>query len=161
MALVYLGIGSNLQPETKLAFALPALKLLGKVQRVSAVYLTEPLGPQPQNWYHNMAVALETKLSPLDLLAAIKQIEQQAGRKPGPKWSARELDIDILLYDSLTIDTVSLHIPHWELPNRKFALQPLAEIAPTAIDPRSGKPIQQLLVECHDTLRIEKFHAHG
>jgi 2-amino-4-hydroxy-6-hydroxymethyldihydropteridine diphosphokinase len=158
VALVYLGIGSNIQPETKLAFALQRLKQIGKVQRISTVYRTEPLGPPPQNWYHNMAVLLETELSPTSLLTAVKQIEQQAGRKTGPIWCARELDVDILLYDSITIDTVSLHIPHLELPKRQFVLQPLADIASTILDPRSGKTIQQLLVECNDTLQIEKLH---
>lgn len=160
MALAYLGIGSNLQPKTNLANALLALQQLGNVIGVSPIYVTEPLGPQPQGWYQNMVVAFETELSPINLLAAVKRIEQVAGRQPGPAWSTRELDIDILLYDSVTIDTVSLHIPHLELTKRRFTLQPLCDIAPDLIDPRSGKSMQQLLAECRDPLRIEPLQPH-
>lgn len=157
MALVYLGIGSNLEPDRQLPFALHVIEKLGRIQQTSPTYKTEPLGPGEQAWYHNCVVALTTDLAPEVLLAALKRIEQQAGRKVRPKWSARELDIDILLYDLLTIDTVSLHIPHLELTKRKFVLQPLSDIAPQLIEPRSGKTIAQLIGECHDTLQIERL----
>lgn len=160
MARVYLGIGSNIDPGKHIATALTALIALGTLTKVSPIYETEPLGPLPQSWYHNCVVELTTVLAPAALLVKIKDIEHQTGRLPQPKWSARPLDIDILLYDSLTIDTVSLHIPHLELANRRFTLQPFCDIAPDVIDPRSGKTIRQLLQECADILQIKQLHYH-
>lgn len=158
VARAYLGIGSNIDPDSHIAKALSVLATLGTLTTLSPMYETESLGPMPQPWYHNCVVGLDTALAPAALLAEIKIIEHQAGRSPQPKWSARPLDIDILLYDSLTIDTVSLHIPHLELPKRRFVLQPLYDIAPDSIDPRSGKTVRQLLQECTDTLQIKQLH---
>jgi 2-amino-4-hydroxy-6-hydroxymethyldihydropteridine diphosphokinase len=155
----YIGLGSNLQPEIRLVAVLQALTEVGQVLMVSPYYRSEPLGDTGQPWYINCVVALVTQLPPVSLLKQLKHIERRLGRKQRVRWAAREIDLDILLYDSQTIDTVSLHIPHLELPKRRFALQPLCDIAPTVIDPRSGKTIQQLLQECADTLQVEQLNT--
>lgn len=106
--------------------ALPDTRVLA----VSRVYETAPLGPSSRPYY-NAAVALETALSPMGLLIECKRLEAEAGRKPGRRWGARPLDVDIARYGSRKIRTAWLTVPHPRIAERAFALAPLADLAPS------------------------------
>jgi len=144
---VFLGLGSNLgNREKNLQDALAELhKLADGKLKISSFYDTAPVGYREQNRFLNAALGFNTKLSPKKLLTALQIIEKKLGREPTFKWGPRIIDIDILAYGDKIIDTETMHIPHLELPNRKFVLEPLCEIAPNTIDARSKKTYRQLL----------------
>ena len=133
--IVYLGIGSNL--DNKEGNLLKAITLLeacaGKVIRVSSFLATEPWGFQSDNGFLNAAVCIETVLEPFELLAVTQHIERRMGREEksvGGVYHDRIIDIDILLYDSLSISTDTLTIPHPLMKERPFVMVPLREILP-------------------------------
>ena len=149
MATVYLGLGSNMgDRQGHLARALAALVADRdvRVMAVSRFIETEPVGGPPgQGMYLNGAARIETDLEPAALLAELKSIEHRLGRRDGPRWGARPIDLAILLYDDLVLDAPDLVIPHPRLAERRFVLEPLSEIAPDARDPRSGLSVRDLL----------------
>lgn len=93
----------------------------------------------------NLAVEAETDLEPLELLATVKRVEHDVGRRPTFRWGPRVVDIDILLYGDLVLETPELTIPHRELSRRAFVLLPLAEIAPDVVHPAERRPIEDLV----------------
>jgi 2-amino-4-hydroxy-6-hydroxymethyldihydropteridine diphosphokinase len=130
---VYLSLGSNLGDRAGTLRA--AVARLGglpetRVVAASAMVETPPWGKTDQPAFLNMAVALETELSPEALLAATQRIETDFGRVRGEHWGPRTLDIDLLVYEGETRDTPALRLPHPYLTQRRFVLAPLAEIAP-------------------------------
>ncbi len=133
MSIAYIGLGSNLsQPEQQIRQAIHELKQLVncRVEKLSSLYFSRPMGPQDQPDYMNAVVMLSTSLSPLELLDQLQAIENKAGRiRKDNRWGPRVLDLDILLFDNLTIDTERLTIPHYGLKDREFVLLPLAEIS--------------------------------
>ncbi|QHG92466.1 2-amino-4-hydroxy-6-hydroxymethyldihydropteridine diphosphokinase [Coxiella endosymbiont of Amblyomma sculptum] len=138
MTTVYIGVGSNLNsPIKQVQKAVSKLSALPKtaILNRSNFYSSRPLGPQNQPDYINAVVALETRLSPIDLLKALQNLESRQGRNrcSEVRWGARTLDLDILLYDKSTIHNQLLSIPHPQLQNREFVLHPLCEIAPNLI----------------------------
>lgn len=142
MRRVYLGLGSNLGDRSG------NLKKTCDVFRVvkkSRVYETEPFGVKDQPKFLNMAIEIETDLSPRDLLKKCKEVELKIGRKKREKWGPREIDIDILFYGDELIDEDDLRIPHHGICDRKFVLEPLNEIAGEFAHPVSGKRIKELL----------------
>ena len=144
--LVYLGLGSNLgDRDALLRAALVALAPHVRVTRISAVWDTAPLLVTEQPRFHNIVAEGLTALDPFALLRVAKDIERTLGRTPGPRYGPRPIDIDILLYDDLTLDTPTLTIPHPRLSERAFALAPLAEIAPHAWRPTLASEAQTLL----------------
>jgi 2-amino-4-hydroxy-6-hydroxymethyldihydropteridine diphosphokinase len=146
---VYLGLGSNLgDRRANLERAMVALRSHPAVQGlvVSSFIETEPVGgPPDQRPYLNGAARLETDLEPQSLLAELKSIEHALGRRKGPRWGPRLIDLDILLYGNIVLETEDLVIPHPRLRERLFVLRPLAEIAPQARDPVTRKAIKTLL----------------
>ncbi|MGH2485629.1 MAG: 2-amino-4-hydroxy-6-hydroxymethyldihydropteridine diphosphokinase, partial [Ktedonobacterales bacterium] len=129
--LVALGLGSNLgDRDANLRAALEALAPRVLVERVSSVYDTAPLLVTEQPRFHNIACLARTDLPPHELLHAAKGIEAGLGRLPGPRYGPRLIDLDILFYDQLVMSKDDLIIPHPRLAERRFALAPLAEIAP-------------------------------
>ncbi|MFO0723426.1 MAG: 2-amino-4-hydroxy-6-hydroxymethyldihydropteridine diphosphokinase [Myxococcota bacterium] len=147
MARAYLGFGANLgDPRAALSAALPALSRAGvEVLAQARLYSTAPVGPQDQPRYLNTVLEVETALSPEALLAALKRIEEELGRVPSVRWGPRAIDLDILLYDALLLDTPSLRIPHRELGRRRFVLAPLADLAPAQVVPGLGQRVDALL----------------
>lgn len=161
---VYLSLGSNIKPRANhLQQARTLLADQLTITEESPLYETEPLGPGDQSWHINQVISVDTEMTPEQLLSFVLFVEKQLGRQKREKWGPREIDIDILLYNSAVIDIVetpksaSLFIPHLELPNRKFILRPLADIAGDNIEPRSGLTVQALLEACPDRLQI-KIH---
>jgi 2-amino-4-hydroxy-6-hydroxymethyldihydropteridine diphosphokinase len=137
MSTVYLGIGSNLGDRHKNCLrAVGLLKQRGiLVTKQSSVHETEPWGLSEQPAFLNMAVELETGLGPIELLALLKKIEKDMGRQETVKWGPRIIDLDILLYDDITLNTEALVIPHPFMHEREFVLGPLAELAEELIHP--------------------------
>lgn len=111
---------------------------------------------EDQATFLNQVIAVKTKLEPEELLQVVLHIEQQTGRQRDVKWGPRTLDLDILLYNSDVISTPDLTIPHPFLPERRFTLAPLCELAPGLVHPVLHKTMQQLLDECPDPLEVKK-----
>ena len=143
---VYLGLGSNLgDRDAQLAEALTRLGAIATIERVSSVYDTAPMHKTDQPRFHNLVCEATTELDPLSLLHGAKAIEREMGREQGPRYGPRIIDIDILLYDQLVLQSPDLTLPHPRLPERAFVLAPLAEIAPTLAHPQLGVSIADLL----------------
>lgn len=150
MPIACLGLGSNLgDRRATLAAALDALRAHPDVHALASSSLveTEPVGGPPgQGPFLNGAARVETDLAPRDLLALLKQIERDLGRSPaGPRWGPRTIDLDLLLYDDLRLDSPDLIVPHPRFRQRRFVLEPLAQVAPDARDPVTGLSVRDLL----------------
>jgi 2-amino-4-hydroxy-6-hydroxymethyldihydropteridine diphosphokinase len=145
---VFLGLGSNLgNREAYLENAimrLDAEKEINVLAR-SEMIETKPIGNVAQPMFLNMAVEIETALNPRSLLAICLTIEMANDRKRNEKWASRTLDMDILFFGELVLDEVGLEIPHPEVANRRFALAPLAEIAPKFVHPVKKEPVWVML----------------
>jgi 2-amino-4-hydroxy-6-hydroxymethyldihydropteridine diphosphokinase len=144
--IVYLALGTNLGDRSaNLRAAIKALSPEINVIAKSKVYETPPWGYDDQPTFLNMAVKCETNLEPESLLKRLKQLEVQLGREQSFRWGPRLIDIDILFYDNIILESESLIIPHPHLHERAFVLVPLADIAPDFIHPVLKKTIKELL----------------
>lgn len=144
----YIALGSNI--GDKKAYLDMAVKHLNErkdcqVKKVSDYLVTEPYGVTDQDDFLNGALELQTMLDPEELLQALHQIEQDANRVRTIHWGPRTLDLDILMYDDLVLDTPELHIPHIEMHLRDFVLIPMNQIAPWKRHPLTGKTIEEML----------------
>jgi 2-amino-4-hydroxy-6-hydroxymethyldihydropteridine diphosphokinase len=143
--LVYLSLGSNIGDRAaNLRAAIDHLASLGKVLAASSFYETEPVEVTAQPWFLNCVVALETEKMPRQLIAAILDLEREMGRQRLQKKGPRTIDIDILLFGKSVIDLPGLTVPHPAMHERRFVLEPLAEIAPEAVHPVLKRTIRQL-----------------
>lgn len=132
-------------------------KHCGKLLQTSSLYKTAAWGLKEQPDFYNQVLVLKTALSPQQLMDKLLMIEAQMGRKRKEKMGPRVIDIDILLIEDLVMDEPLLHIPHPRLPQRRFALTPLAEVAPDMIHPVFNKSIATLLGQCEDDSDVHKI----
>ena len=162
-ALTYLSLGSNLgNRESNLHDAIARLQAIGRVAAVSAFYETAPVEFTEQPWFLNCVVALETNMAPRELMAAVLAIEQEMGRhRTEQKKGPRTVDIDILLFDDQVVNSPDVTIPHPALHQRRFVLQPLAEIAPDAIHPVLHKTVRELLAALPAGQAVRKWVEHA
>lgn len=147
MVVAYLGLGSNLgDREAYIRAGLAALNSLANVDvaSVSGLYCSKAWGKRDQPDFLNLVARIETGLQPEPLLNECKRIERLAGRTAGERWGPRVLDIDILLYDNIEVNTPRLTVPHPRMWVRAFVLMPLAELLPNLVTP-SGLPVRDLL----------------
>lgn len=156
---LFLITGSNL--KNKLANLEKAneeiKKHVGNILASSSIYETEAWGIENQPTFYNQIHLVETPLSSQKVMDTLLQIEKKMGRIRTTKNAARIIDIDILFYNEEIITTKDLIIPHKEIPNRRFVLMPLNEIAPNFLHPQLQKTIQQLLQECNDSLKVKSL----
>lgn len=145
---VFIGLGANLnEPRQQIIDALECIKRVSQLSliRYSSLYGSKPLGPQEQPDYVNAVALIETTLEPIELLRALQAIEKHQGRvRKAQRWGARTLDLDIILFGQLLIETEELTVPHYHFHQREFVLYPLAEIAPNLILP-DGRSLQSLI----------------
>ncbi len=146
MHVVYIALGSNLgKRKASLLKAINDLPPQVVVRQTSTIYETAPWGFTNQPAFLNMVVEGETSLDPLELLKHLKFIETRMGRVPAIRWGPRKIDMDILLYDDLVLDSPALTIPHPHMPERGFVLVPLANLAEDYCHPVLHKTIRELL----------------
>jgi 2-amino-4-hydroxy-6-hydroxymethyldihydropteridine diphosphokinase len=131
--------------------------LLGTILHTSSVYQTAPWGKTDQADFYNQVVEVSSELDPHQLLEEVLLIETSLGRIRKEKWGSRIIDIDILFFGDQVIDTPSLTIPHPGIPQRKFTLVPLNEIAPQFVHPVIHKTVSTLFKECSDKLEVMKI----
>lgn len=146
----YLSLGSNIGDREALLGRAAALlgERCGDVTAVSKTFETVPEGFRSPHLFYNIALALETTLSPYGLLSETQEIERELGRTHKSRdgvYADRPIDIDLILYGDLILDTPELTVPHPRFRERLFVLKPLAEIAPEAVDPVSGEKVSELL----------------
>ncbi len=156
---MFLLLGTNLgDRKNNLVFARNGIELsVGQIVKASSLYQTAAWGKIDQPEFFNQALEVETALAAERVLQEILHIEQNLGRKRNEKWGERIIDIDILLYGKENINTGPLTIPHPQLANRRFALEPLAEIAGSEIHPLLNIKIQEMLERCKDPLTVYKI----
>ncbi len=155
----YLLIGGNMgNREGYLAAARSAVeKHIGPLRRHSSLYQTAAWGLQEQDAFLNQVLQIETALDAGSLLQTLLQIEETLGRKREVRYGPRIIDMDILFFNDEVIHKEGLTIPHPQIQNRRFALVPMAELAPELVHPVLQKTIAQLLNDCPDTLDVHKI----
>jgi 2-amino-4-hydroxy-6-hydroxymethyldihydropteridine diphosphokinase len=159
MNTTYLALGSNegdRRQNLNLAIERIAASC-GTIVRLSSIYETAAWGLEDQPDFLNMVLSIETSLSPVVLLHAIRSVEAELGRQRSIRWGQRTVDIDILFYGDEIIDTIELQVPHQRLQDRRFVLVPLVEIAPDLIHPVFHKNTSDLLAICTDVLEVRKY----
>ena len=150
-SLAFVALGSNLG-DRRGALEGAVAALAGThgvaVRKVSSFHETEPVGGPPgQGLFLNAAAVLETSLDPFGLLQVLREIEERFGRTRTVRWGERTLDLDLLLFDDRVVDTPELTVPHPRLTERRFVLEPLAEVAPDTIEPVTRRTIIDLLAD--------------
>ena len=160
---VYIGFGSNI--GDRLAHIQNAIHALSTtegitLQKISSIYQTDPVGYEAQAQFLNGVAAVQTDLPPLSLLRTLKDIEAVVGRQHRIRWGPREIDLDILIYGALCLETKKLIIPHPEMHRRRFVLAPLAEVAPDLVHPVLKETIQTLLQGLEDDTSVLKKEGY-
>ena len=149
MAKVFIGFGSNIGEREN--YIKKALKLLEKegihIEAISPILETEPYGKKNQPPFLNGVLEARTKIPPIELLRILKKVEKKVGRKKGGKWEPREIDLDLLFYDDLILETEEISVPHKDLHNRIFVLEPLSSLAPNLVHPVLKKTVKELYNE--------------
>lgn len=150
---VYLALGANMgDKEQNIRQGIKALSDLPEchINRVSELLVTKPYGVKEQDDFLNGCLEMETLFTPEELLDKLHEIETKLGRKRVLRWGPRTLDLDILFYDDTIMQTPDLVIPHIDMVNREFVLEPLAQIAPYLVHPICHKSIRTLLAELRE-----------
>jgi len=145
----YISVGSNLGSKLEnCRKGIAALTCCGKCRMIdqSRVYQTEPVDYMDQDWFLNYVVKIETSLDPISLLDTLKLIERDAGRtRDAVRFGPRLLDLDIILYNAMVVDTLKLVLPHPRMHKRRFVLKPICDIDPDIIHPVFHRTMQSLL----------------
>jgi 2-amino-4-hydroxy-6-hydroxymethyldihydropteridine diphosphokinase len=160
MKQVYIGIGSNIEDRIQnIRTAIDRMKKSKglKILRVSSFYKTEPMGYEEQDWFINAVAEGQTSLLPLHLLDLLQSIEEKMGRDTPFRWGPRNIDLDILFFGNQIIEEPDLTVPHPLLEQRRFVLEPLAELSPEGIHPLQHKTFQELLEELGTAQLVEKI----
>ncbi|MCX6038031.1 MAG: 2-amino-4-hydroxy-6-hydroxymethyldihydropteridine diphosphokinase, partial [Chloroflexi bacterium] len=156
-SIIYLALGTNLGDRfANLQAAITALPPAVRVLAQSPVYETPPWGLTDQPAFLNMVLKSQTALAPVELLKHLKLLETELGRLPTVRWGPRRIDMDILFYDKLILDTPELTIPHPRLHERAFVLVPLADLEPDLVHPVLGATIKQLR-SALDTTGVKRY----
>jgi 2-amino-4-hydroxy-6-hydroxymethyldihydropteridine diphosphokinase len=163
MSKVFLALGSN--KGDREAYLFDAIKSLMDDEKIrlikcSSIYETKPYGTIPQNNYLNGAVLIETDYTPNEIYTIIKKIEKEVGRTDSVRWGEREIDIDIILIDSLIFENDKIIIPHKEYDKRDFVLVPIHEIDNELIDPKSKIKIENLIKLLDERYIIDKVELN-
>ena len=160
---VYISVGANLGDRRRnLEQGLASLQDGGVlIKKESSLFETEPVGFREQPWFLNMAIEVETVLPALGLLDLCQRIELAMGRARAFAGAPRLLDLDILFYGNCVIETERLVIPHPRVPERRFVLEPLAQIAPGYVHPVLRQTIGSLLASCRDASVVRPFQSGG
>ena len=155
---VYIGLGSNLGDRVGyLRDAVQRLSAIIKVEQVSRLYVAAPLGYVRDDAFVNAVICGKCSLKPLELLEMLQAIEAAMGRRPGVQYGPRQIDLDLLFYDAVQIETRKLTIPHPLIAKRAFVLKPLAEIAPNLMHPVFYYTISQLLQDAEDAEQVQIY----
>jgi len=158
--IAYIGIGSNIGDKLN-----NCKKAISEILRVdhhkllakSSLFKTQPVGFTSQDWFVNGVIKIETDLEAPELLHSLKTIESQMGRSESFRWGPRTIDLDILFFDTIEIQTEDLQIPHPLIQNRRFVLVPLVEIDRNLTHPVLKKTIQELLTNLREDQGVEKL----
>ena len=155
MPIAFIGIGSNLGNRIENCIrAVEEISNFARITVISSIYETEPVDKKDQPDFTNCAIEIETSLSPFDLLTFLRSVENVIGRERIEKWGPRIIDLDIIFYDNLLIETDELIIPHPRAHLRRFVLEPLSEIAPDFIHPNLKISVSELLNNLRDMKRV-------
>jgi 2-amino-4-hydroxy-6-hydroxymethyldihydropteridine diphosphokinase len=164
LSTAYISIGSNL--GNRLKYIREAIRRIEqskeiKISRASSVYETQPAEYKDQPWFLNMVLELEISLEPLNLLELLLETEGQMGRRRTRRYGPRNIDLDLLLYDNLVLNSDMLTLPHPRMHERRFVLVPLAEIAPQVVHPLLKKNVKKLLedLSTDSVSRKEEFEV--
>lgn len=158
LEIAYLSLGSNLGDRAaNLREAVAQLKLAGRLLAVSGLYETQPVDVPDQSWFLNCVAAIETGMSPIDLLHFALRIEAAMGRLRMRRKGPRNIDIDLLLFGERVIYEPGLTVPHPAMQQRRFVLQPLVEIAPGALHPQLRKTASELLADLPEGQAVRKL----
>jgi 2-amino-4-hydroxy-6-hydroxymethyldihydropteridine diphosphokinase len=160
--IAYIGLGSNIgDRERNIRRAVELLGASVQVTAVSSLYCSEPVGRGDQEDFLNAAAQIETELAAPDLLSLCRSIEDRLGRMRAERWGPRTMDLDILLYGDAVVDLPDLAVPHPRMAERRFVLEPLAEIAPHAVHPLLRRTAEELLRDLRDPHRVMRCGPGG
>jgi 2-amino-4-hydroxy-6-hydroxymethyldihydropteridine diphosphokinase len=158
VSIVYVGLGSNLGDRVaNLREAVQRLSAIIKIEKASQLYVAAPLGYVRDDAFVNAVVCGRTTLKPLELLEMMQAIEAAMGRRPGVQYGPRPIDLDMLFYDAVQMETRKLTIPHPRLAQRAFVLRPLVEIAPDLMHPVLYYTVLQLLQDAEDADQVQIY----
>lgn len=158
MLSVYISAGSNLgNRESNLKKSIDLISEHCSVIYVSSIYETEPVGKTEQPYFMNAVFRIGTVMLPHCLLKILKGVESEMGRVSKERWGPRIIDLDIVLYGNIIIDTPGLKIPHPEMHDRKFVLEPLCELSPELIHPLLKQDIKTILEHLETDKKTRKI----
>ena len=159
MAEVFILLGGNVGDKSKIFNKTRKLlgKSLGLITKLSSIYATEPWGFDSELFW-NQAIIISSTLDPEQILLQSQTIEKKMGRtNKSEQYEARTIDIDILIYNDVHLETPNLNIPHPRIGERRFVLVPVDEIAPEKRHPIRGMTVREMLLRCPDTLRVDRI----